>query len=511
VNTAVAGSRELPSREELVRLPVEVLADLLLTALTQVGQLTQQSEQLGRQVEQLTRRVEELERRATRTSRTSGKPPSSDPIHTKPGSGSDAQRDAGSSARQASGRRPGKQRGAQGTTMRLVDDPDERVSCPPLVCAGCAGELSQAPVTATERRQVTEISPPPPPRIIEYVAQAKVCPGCGTTTLGELPVGVDGRAQYGVEVHARAAELVLAHHVPVARAARLLAQLSGVEASVGWVGGLRAKASRLLDAAGFAEHLCDLLRQAPALHVDETPARAAGGLTYVHVACTRYLTLLHTGSRSAQTIDGGGVLPGYQGVIVRDGYAGYQHLTDAAHAWCAAHLLRDLKDLYEYEPARQAWAAAMAELLIDARDAAGLARQAGSSTLDEAVLTALVDRYRLLAADGLTSNTHRRTATAADARRIARRFTTYEDMILRFATRPDLDIFTNNEAERTLRPVKVQMRASGGCWRKLICLAQFATVQSYLSTVTKWGITTLDALRLLFTGRPWLPPGIAPT
>jgi hypothetical protein len=24
-------------------------------------------------------------------------------------------------------------------------------------------------------------------------------------------------------------------------------------------------------------------------------------------------------------------------VIVRDGYAGYTHLTDALHAWCAAH------------------------------------------------------------------------------------------------------------------------------------------------------------------------------
>ena len=36
----------------------------------------------------------------------------------------------------------------------------------------------------------------------------------------------------------------------------------------------------------------------------------------------------------------GGVLPGYQGVIVRDGYAGYGHLTDALHAWCGVHLLR---------------------------------------------------------------------------------------------------------------------------------------------------------------------------
>ena len=73
------------------------------------------------------------------------------------------------------------------------------------------------------------------------------------------------------------------------------------------------------------------------MHADETPARAAGGMRYVHLACTAYLTLMHTGDRSADTIDAGGVLPGYTGIIVRDGYhAGYGHLTDALHAWCAA-------------------------------------------------------------------------------------------------------------------------------------------------------------------------------
>ncbi len=54
--------------------------------------------------------------------------------------------------------------------------------------------------------------------------------------------------------------------------------------------------------------------------------------------------------------------------------------------------------------------------------------------------------------------------------------------ILRFATRPDLDIFMNNQAERTIRPVKVQQRGSGGAWRTLQGLADFAIVESYLST-----------------------------
>jgi transposase len=82
------------------------------------------------------------------------------------------------------------------------------------------------------------------------------------------------------------------------------------------------------------------------------------------VACTDTLTLLHVGGRSAADVDAGGVLPGFEGTLVRDGYAGYQHLTDADHAWCGAHLLRDLRGVHEQDPAGQSWAEHMATLLI---------------------------------------------------------------------------------------------------------------------------------------------------
>jgi transposase len=338
------------------------------------------------------------------------------------------------------------------------------------------------------------------------VAQAKQCAGCGTVTAGELPAHVRARASYGPETCAQAANLTVGHYIPIYRATLLLCQLAGIAVSTGWMGGIRGRAAALVEASGFMDRVRELLKTAPAVHADETPARAAGGTRYVHLACTRYLTCMHTGDRSSETIDAGGVLPGYQGVIVRDGYAGYGHLTNALHAWCGAHLLRDLKGLYDFEPSQQQWAAQMAALLIEARDAAA----AGQSALDAAVLDDLVTRYRALTASGLAANLYRRTATANDARRIARRFRSFEDMILRFATRPDLDIFSNNQAERTIRPVKVQQRSSGGCWRTLTGLADFALVESYLSTAAKWGISKLDALRDLFNGNAWMPPGLEP-
>jgi len=485
----------VPSAEELSALPAAELAVRLAEAYRLIGELTAQ-------IERLSARVEQLERQARKDSSTSSRPPSSDSPYKKKG--------GDRSLRERGKRRPGKQPGDPGSTMNLVDDPDERIECPPAACCGCGAGLAGAPVTAQRRHQVTDIEPAPAPKVTEYVAQAKECAGCGTVTAGELPAHVRARASYGPETCAQAANLVSGHHIPVYRATLLLCQLAGIAVSTGWMAGIRGKAAGLVEASGFTDRVRELLKTAPALHADETPARAAGGTRYLHLACTRYLTCMHTGDRSADAIDAGHVLPGYQGVIVRDGYAGYGHLTDALHAWCGAHLLRDLKDLYDFEPGKQDWASRMASLLIEARDAASAARQAGQSSLGIAVLDGLVGRYRALAASGLAVNCYRQTATAKDARRIARRFLKFEDLILRFATRPDLDIFTNNEAERAIRPAKVQQRSSGGCWRTLTGLAEFALVQSYLSTAAKWGISKLDALRDLFNGHAWLPPGLEP-
>ena len=484
-----------PEAGELAALPQAELVALLAEAHRVIAE---QAALIG----QLRARVEDLERRAGRDSSTSSRPPSSDsPYEKKP-------RDR--SLRERGKRRPGKQPGEPGTTMRLADNPDHRFWYPPASCRECGTGLAGVPVIAQRRHQVTDIRPAPPPEVTEHVAQAKQCPWCDAVSEGELPAFVRARASFGPEACAQAANLACGHHVPVQRAAELMSQLAGVQVSTGWMAGIRPKAAALVEGSGFMQRVRELLRTAPAVHADETPARAARGMQYVHLACTRYLTHMHTGDRSASAIDAGGVLPGYAGVIVRDGYAGYGHLTGALHAWCGAHLLRDLKDLYEFEP-QQDWARHMAALLIEARDAARDARQGGRTALDPGTLEDLLTRYQALATSGLAANAYRRTATAGDARRIARRFLNFEDMILRFATRPDLDIFTNNEAERTIRPVKVQQRSSGGCWRTLAGLADFALVQSYLSTAAKWGVSKLSALRDLFNGHAWMPAALEPS
>ena len=452
------------------------------------------------QLEAQAAQIAELKRRLDKDSSTSSKPPSSDPPYRKP---------VRESGRSASGRKPGKQRGAPGSTMPLVDEPDEIVVCDPGCCTGCGTDLAGAAVVAMSRRQVTDVTPPPPPRVTEYQIFTRACPGCAARCAGAAPGVAAGRAQYGPGVLARAAELLCAHYLPVARATRLMASLVGVSVSTGFMATVRRRAAALLETT-FLPRVRRLLHGMGVLHADETPGRVAGELAYVHVASTPFLTAMHTGGRSKTDIDAGGVLPGFTGTVVRDGYAGYAHLVDAQHAWCAAHLLRDLRSFHRADPDGQFWAAAMADTLVSAHDTATMARTAGRNALTETELTTIRRRYRGATTAGISDNTSRAGPLARDALTLARRFGKHEAMILRFVV--DLAVpWTNNQAERDVRPVKIQQRTSGGAWRTLAGLADFAIVQSYLSTATKWGLDSLDVLTQLFTTGAWLPPAAEPS
>ncbi len=163
----------VPSAEELSALPHAELAARLAEAY--------------RLIAGLTARVEQLERQARKDSSTSSRPPSSDSPYKK------QPRDR--SLRERGKRRPGKQPGEPGTTMKLVDDPDERLEYPPAACRGCGAGLDGEPVAAQRRHQVTDIEPAPAPKVTEYVAQAKECPRCETVTEGRAARARAGAGQ----------------------------------------------------------------------------------------------------------------------------------------------------------------------------------------------------------------------------------------------------------------------------------------------------------------------------
>ena len=268
---------------------------------------------------------------------------------------------------------------------------------------------------------------------------------------------------------------------------------------------------------GFVEVVRERLAAAPVAHFDETGARVAGRLHWVHSASTSLLTLLTLltvhAKRGKVAMDAAGVLGGFAGVAVHDGWSPYWRYQDITHALCGAHLLRELEAIGE-EPG-QGWAAGMAELLCDAELVADRARQAGSGQVNEAARARLVARHQRLLADGQRANPPPRLRRPGHARqrrspaaRLLARLDTHRAEVLCFLD--DVRVpFTNNQAERDLRMVKLQQKISG-CWRTLAGAEAFLAVRSYLSTAGKQGMNPLDVLRRLVEGNPWLPAPASP-
>ena len=145
---------------------------------------------------------------------------------------------------------------------------------------------------------------------------------------------------------------------------------------------------------------------------------------------------------------------------MHDGWSPYWRYP-VAHALCGAHLLRELEAITE-EPG-QGWAAGMAELLADAKTQADRAREAGAERVDDVRRGRLWARYQRLLADGHAANPsppgrhHRSRVRRSPAANLLGRLDRHQAEVLRFLD--DLQVpFDNNQAERDLRMVKLQLQ-----------------------------------------------------
>jgi transposase len=278
----------------------------------------------ARLIATLQARVAELEHRLGKDSSNSSKPPSSDGLR-KP-----ARAARGADGR-AERRRPGKQPGAPGAHLAQVADPDEVAWHAPDRCGGCGADLAGAPVAGVEARQVFDL-PPLGLRVTEHRAERRRC-ACGATTQAGFPAHARAAACYGAGVRALVCYLCVHQHLPVDRAAQLLADVLGAPLATGTLAAVVAEGAAGL--GGFIERLA----AAPVAHFDETGARVAGRLHWVHSASTRLLTLLTVhAKRGKVAMDAAGVLGGFAGVAVHDGWSPYWRYQDITHALCGAHL-----------------------------------------------------------------------------------------------------------------------------------------------------------------------------
>ncbi len=461
--------------------------------------------QLRAENAELRARLDRLERLLSRNSGNSSMPPSTDDL---PGRTPPANRPTPGSG--VAKRKRGKQPGAPGAYLAWRDEPDDTVPHMPRGVCECGADLADGQDLGVMRSHQQHEVPPMSARCIQHDLYAVRC-GCGQVHVATRPEGVaDAAVSYGPNLQAWCVYLMVVHAIPVARCAHLVASLTGVTPSVGWVHGLLARTAATL--AEVDKLIRTLLTLAYAVCCDETPIRVGPrrAKRYLLVACTRWYTWYHLGDRSLETFKDFG-LGDLTGVVVHDRYQNYDSAVFAGlvHQLCTAHILRDLADAAECYPHAQ-WPTQIADALRDLVHATNTARRTGQAGIDEHLRQARLDWIRAGVAVGLSEADRNPNPKGKQppGRCLLEMLRDRLGDVVRFAH--DLKVPpTSNQAERDLRPAKTQQKISGRLTSDDVTRDRYR-VYGYLSTAAKHGVDQLAALRDAILGRPWMPAPPAP-
>ena len=435
-------------------------------------------------------------------SHDSGKPPSRDSFARK-------QLKRRSSRRERTDKRqPGGQPEHPGTTLRQAEQPD-RVTIHAVERCGCGRSLVDEPVAEWERRQVFDVPPMQVEvEVSEHRAERKRCPCCGTLNRAEFPEAVAQPVQYGPRLQGIAAYLKNYGLLPYQRTAELFEDLFSIPISVGTLVSINELCGQQLEAVN--DTIRSALRDESVIGVDETGMSVEGKLWWLHVASTELLTCYtpHR-KRGREAMAEIGILPDFGGVAVHDhwqSYFGY----DCHHGLCNAHHLRELTFIEEQYG--QAWASDLQDLLLRVKEAVASAVLAGRSRLYGPVRDRFAAEYRRIIKAGMRANP---PPSATQTRKRGRRKQSKpRNLLLRLASRwrevlafmYDFRVpFTNNQAERDLRMMKVQQKISG-TFRSEDGAVAFCQTRSYISTIRKNGGNVIEALTSVFAGNPIVPP-----
>jgi transposase len=449
-------------------------------------------------IAELRAEVVELRARLSANSRNSSRPPSSDGLAKPP---------APKSLRRRSGRKQGGQLGHEGRHLRRVERPDSVIVHVPAQCGCCGGDLADCEPAGEEARQVFDL-PPVRLEVTEHRAQRRRC-ACGHVTSAGFAAGVGAPTQYGSRVRALGIYLIAAQHLPYQRAAQLLSDWLGAPLSPATLVAFVADGAGDLDE--FLDRVHEQIVFSSVVHFDETGARVGGRGRWLHCASTETLTFyaMHD-RRGTEGIDHAGVMPRFTGIAVHDGWPQYRSYSDATHALCNAHHLRELLAIIEQHPDTQAWARQIDALLRVLHEEVKAAKATGQDWLDPWVLAGYRAAYEQIIATGNDHNPPRTIPTGkrgvikqTPARNLLTRLDRDREQILRFAH--DFQVpFDNNLVERDIRMIKIQQKISGS-WRTTAGADHFLALRAYISTTRKQGRDALDALTGLARHTPWLP------
>jgi transposase len=323
-------------------------------------------------------------------------------------------------------------------------------------CPDCGYPLRGESVA--RRRQVIDLPVMPAVQVVEHEVIKRWCPVCQAWHSPRLDVSdaVLGQRRIGHRAASLVSWLRTELRLPVASVQAMLAQVFKLHVSAGQVSELaHAVAEAGQSTVGTIK---TAIRAQAHVHMDETTWREDGDNGYVWAMSTADGLRSYTFAFSRAGVVPEGLLRGFTGTLVTDFYGGYNH-TPGRHQRCWVHLLRDLHELLETHTATHPELPAWIDAVIQTyRDAKALNERAPPPTLAERLTAAdaLVGRVQVLGRQWAQAE-HKAHPAHAMCKRLLR----HDLELFEFVRQPGLAAH-NNLAERSVRPLVIARKISGG-------------------------------------------------
>lgn len=438
-------------------------------------------------------RIQKLENKQAKDSHNSSKPPSSDGFK---------KRKRTKSQRKKTNLKVGGQKGHQGHTLQMVEDPDHTEKCHlEKNNCDCGRSLRDQKVTGYEKRQLNDI-PPVKLEVTEYQAEIIDC-ACGKRHVAPFPEDVNAPVQYGRRLKSRIIYFMNYQFIPYNRLSELIEDLYGRRISLGTVYNHNYSCYHRLE--GLEEKIKDKIIKSEVSGFDESGASVNGKNLWIHSSSTDdYSYYACHEKRGKEAMDAIDILPKFNGRAVHDHWKSYFKF-DCDHALCNSHHLRELQ--YITEQYDQAWSGKMKQLLLEIKDAVDMAKlQFNSKSLESSVLEGFEKRYEEILLEGCKANPppkvenekrKRGRVKKTEPLNLLDRLRDYSKETLAFMY--DFDVpFDNNLSERDIRMMKLRLKISG-TFRNKFGADMFCRIRGFISTVKKQGINVLDAIEGIWT------------
>jgi len=352
---------------------------------------------------------------------------------------------------------PRRKRKPEHNRARRRETPTKIVTHKLEACPDCGGHVHGESIA--RRRQVIELPPPQPVEVTEHQVLKSWCPRCERWRTPRLDLRgvVLGRGRLGVRVISLIAYLRTELRMTVRAIRGYLKTVHDLVISRGEI----VEVLHRVRKAGETRlrELREQMRRRPVVHADETGWREDGQGGYVWTfssaegsEAVRYFE--RDKSRAGRVVQR--VLGlGFQGILSSDFYAAY-NVHKGAHQRCWVHLLRALHELKEDHAGNEGvlqWAQEV-RALYDEAQVAVQGSEERTEQERERVYSGLVERVQKLALPYARDKQHPCWA-------LAKRLLRHQDELFQFVRVDGLPA-DNNLAERSLRPVVVMRKISGG-------------------------------------------------